>query len=290
MASTSTVAVITRTKDRPVFLKRAIESVAGQTFTSYVHVIVNDGGDKKAVEAALAELSDAVKSNIKLFHRDEASNAPDTIFNESIDRVDSKYFAIHDDDDSWHEDFLQYTVERLESEPSAGAAVVRCDKVVEQQNGDSIQKIKTVPWMPDVRAINLYRQCVDNQFTPIATLFRRSAYQAVGKFDDTLPVIGDWEFGLRLLTKYDAEYIDPGFVLAFYHHRSLSDNSFAAHSHRYHANKVMNKYLREELAEGRLGVGYIMSKERYQQSYISRLTHKVMPKFVAARLKKRAEN
>jgi GT2 family glycosyltransferase len=263
--------------------------VAGQTFTDYVHVIVNDGGDQKAVKAVIAEFGDTVKDNIKVFHRPEASNAPDTIFNESIDRVDSKYFAIHDDDDTWHKDFLKHTVERLESEPSAGAAVVRCDKVVEQQNGDAIQTIKTVPWMPDVRAINLYRQCVDNQFTPVATLFRRSAYQEVGKFDDTLPVIGDWEFGLRLLMKHDAEYIDPGFALAYYHHRSRSDNSFAAHSHRYHANKVMNKYLREELAEGRLGVGYIMSKERYQQNYISRLTHKAMPSFIASRLKKRAE-
>ena len=41
------VAVITRTKDRPIFLKRALLSVSSQTFSDYIHVVVNDGGTKR---------------------------------------------------------------------------------------------------------------------------------------------------------------------------------------------------------------------------------------------------
>ena len=61
--------------------------------------------------------------------------------------------------------------------------------------------------MPDLKAISLYRQCIDNQLTPIATLFRRSAYEAVDKFDDSLPIVGDREFGIRLLKKFVVGYI-----------------------------------------------------------------------------------
>ena len=44
------VAVITRTKDRSEFLKRAINSVLSQTFEDWLHVIVNDGGNSKTVD------------------------------------------------------------------------------------------------------------------------------------------------------------------------------------------------------------------------------------------------
>lgn len=284
------VAVITRTKDRPIFLRRAIQSVANQVYQDYVHVIINDGGDKKEVEGIVAELGETSHQNIQVFHRDKASDAPDTIFNESIDRIDSPYFALHDDDDTWHPDFLQTTVQHLDEHKLLGAVVVRSDKIIESVQDNTITAKKRNHWMPDLKVVNLYRQCIDNQLTPIATLFRRSAYEAVGKFDSSLPVVGDWEFGVRLLQKYDVDFIDPGFALANYHHRTQADNSFAAHNHRYYTNQVMNKYLRAELAEGRLGVGYIMNQLRYNQSFIASLFKRLLPTGIVSRIKKRVAN
>lgn len=283
------VAVITRTKDRAIFLKRALQSVANQTYQDYTHVIVNDGGDKQTIETLLDELSENQRSKTILFHRPISSGAPDTIFNESIDRVDSKYFAIHDDDDSWHESFLERTVSHLEANDDLGAAVVPANKVLEAVEGGYVQQKKTTQWMPDLKAISLYRQCIDNQFTPIATLFRRSAYESVGRFDDTLPVVGDWEFGVRLLTYFDAEIIESSHALAYYHHRTSSDNSFTQHSHRYYTNKVINRYLRKELVEGKLGVGYIMGQLKYNQANIYAQIKSILPNFVVRQIKKRRQ-
>lgn len=288
------VVVVTRTKDRSVFLKRAIESVKGQTFTDYTHVIINDGGDKNAVGEVVSSFNEAIQGKIELFHRSESSNAPDTILNESIDRIDSEYFAIHDDDDTWHSQFLERTVEYLDEQKDAAAVVVRTDKVVESLQGGLIKEKKRSQWMPNVRVVNLYRQCIDNQLTPIATLFRRDAYVQVGKFDDSLPVVGDWEFGVRLLSKYDAGFINPGYALANYHHRpkigSSQDAISSDDKHRHYTNKVMNKYLREELANGELGVGYIMSKIKYEQSFLSQVAKRLMPEFMAKKLKRRAQD
>ena len=290
------VAVITRTKDRGIFLERAIDSVASQTWTNYVHVIVNDGGSEVEVQAIVDTFESSIKEKIQLFHRASSSNAPDTIFNESIDRVDSEYFVIHDDDDSWHPDFLSTTVKYLDAHEQLGAVVVRTDKIIEEQRLDSIKELRRTSWMPDIKVINLYRQCIDNQFTPISTLFRREAYEAVGKFDATLPVVGDWEFGVRLLKQYDADFINPGYALAYYHHRKYKQNStgnssFAGNDkHRYYTNLVMNRNLRQELESGQFGVGYIMSQLKYNQTALSLLVSKFLPKSIVERLKKRTGN
>lgn len=288
------VAVITRTKDRPTFLERAIASVNAQTYRDYIHVIVNDGGNKEAVERIVTQSKN--KDKIQLFHRDSASGAPDTILNESIDRIDSEYFSIHDDDDTWHSEFLSQTVTKLDEKPALGAVVVRANKIVEEVSGQTIKQLKSSQWMDDLRVVNLYRQCIDNQFTPIATLFRRSAYQDVGKFDSTLPVVGDWEFGVRLLQKYDVDFIDPGYALANYHHRAHvagaeGNTSFSGNDlHRYYTNLIMNRYLRQEIAEGRLGVGYIMNQLKYNQSNTATILRRFLPSGVVSRLKKKVSN
>ena len=272
------VAVITRTKDRSLFLARAIESVKSQTYKDYVHVIVNDGGDKGEVERVIETLDTKIKSRIKLFHRPCASNAPDTIFNESIDRVDSDYIVIHDDDDTWHEDFLAKTVEHLNANEDLAGVVVRTDKIIEKDEGVAIKTLGRQPWMPDMQIISLYRQYIDNQLTPISFLFRRDAYQSVGKFDANLPIVGDWEFGIRLLQRYDVDFLDPGFALANYHHRKTTkDNSFAKHSHRKYVTKVANAYLRKDLESGHLGVGYMISDLKYRQDSAHSLIKRVVP-------------
>lgn len=278
------VAVITRTKDRPLFLARAIQSVANQTYQDYVHVVVNDGGSKEEVESVVNEFDDPVQSRIKLYHRDEASGAPDTIFNESIDRVESEYVAIHDDDDTWHPEYLARTVEVLET--GAEGVKVRMDNVYEAIGEGEIKTKKSSPYMPDLQAISLYVQLVENLLTAGGFIYSRKAYKAVGKYDDSLPVAGDWEFGIRFLVKYEVEYLDPGFALANYHRRTnVSDDSYSTHSHRVNITKVLNKYLREDLESGKLGIGYMMNKLRYDRDERNATLKRIIPKSIIKRFK-----
>lgn len=281
------VAVITRTKDRPAFLKRAVMSVANQTYTDYEHIIVNDGGDKAAVEAAIDLCPIDKKSKIKVFHREKSSGAPDTIFNESVRYSGSEYVTIHDDDDSWHPEFLERTVSLMES--GAKGVVVRTDKITETYENSKIKIKKATQYQSDIKVISIYRQFVDNQLTPISFIYRRDVFDELDGYDDSLPVVGDWEFGIRFLLKYDVEYLDPGFALAQYHHRikKQADNSFSGHDHRYYFNLVANRYLRNELQQGILGPGYIISQIRYEQSFLAKTLSRLLPGKLAAKLKSR---
>lgn len=289
------VAVITRTRDRAKLLERAIQSVHSQTYEDFIHVVINDAGDKSSVEASLNKYADIIKDRVKLIHNKESAGI-EAASNKAIHSVDSKYIVIHDDDDTWHPEFLERTIEKLETSGAKGV-VVRTDKIIEdlQQDG-SVKYKKTQQWMPHVKAINLYRQCTENQMTPISFIYAREAFDAIGDYDEQLAVCGDWDFGIRFIQKYDVEYLDPGFALANYHHRrfkegALGNTSFAGNDKaRYYTNYLMNKYLRLELAEGRLGVGYIMSKQRYNENKIAQMLGRILPGGVVRKLKRQVGN
>jgi len=289
------VAVIVRTKDRPIFLKRALDDLCEQTYKDFICVVYNDAGDADAVVKVMETLSEEQKKHTKVINND-ISRGMEAASNAAIASVDTEYVAIHDDDDTWHPEFLERTIHHLEETRAAGV-VVHTDKIIEELvSADIIEKSRS-QWMPDIKVINLYRQCIDNQMTPITFIYKRSVYDELGGYDETLPVLGDWDFGIRFLQKHDVEYLDPGFALANYHHRkyvkgSMANNSFGdgIEKHRYWSNKLMNKYLREELATGQLGVGYIMSKLRYDQHEKAELVRRVLPRFISERLKKRVQN
>lgn len=295
MVKIPTVAVITRTKDRPQLLERAIKSVHNQTIDDFIHIIINDAGDPAAVDTLIEKHKDLIAGRVKVIHNQE-SHGMEAASNKAIKSVDSRYIAIHDDDDTWHPEFLERTVTCLEDSRLMGV-VVRTDKVIEKINSDGTAEfLKKEQWLPEVKAVNLYRQCITNQMTPITFIYRRSVFNEVGYYDENLPVLGDWDFGIRFLQKYDVEYLDPGFALANYHHRkfvagSTSNSSFGdgTEKHRYWSNRLMNKYLRQELAERRLGVGYIMSKLRYEESNMAEMAKRILPGFAAKILKKRAQ-
>lgn len=292
------VIVVTRTKDRPIFLKRAIKSVHSQSYTDFAHVIINDGGVKgKVDDVVAAELDQVSRKKVHVIHND-TSEGMEAATNKAIRSLKSEYVSIHDDDDSWHADFLKSTVQALDEMDKAMGVVVRADKVIEElspQDG-AIRTLNVKPWMPQVSVINLYRQCIDNQMTPITFVYRRSALDEIGYYDESLPVCGDWDFGIRFLQKYHVEFIDPGYALAYYHHRKFrpgveGNTSYTGNEKaRYYTNVLANKYLRKELADGRLGVGYIMSKLRYEDDRMSMFASRLLPGRITKILKKKVSN
>lgn len=263
------VAVITRTKDRPLFLARAIISVQAQTMTDFIQIIVNDAGNRSAVEKVLKEHEKIIRSPIKVIHN-KVSNGMEAATNKAINSVDSKYIAIHDDDDSWHPDFLLETTKHLESTGSMGV-VAAADRILETIKDGKIHIIKKERWLPGVSEINLYKQCLDQYAITIAFVYQRSALETVGLYDESLPVAADWDFAIRFLLEYDIDFLEHEPALANYHHRpdikGKNGNSvFASRDlHEYYYNVLRNKYLRHDIKKGRIGIGYIMNSLKYQR-------------------------
>jgi glycosyltransferase involved in cell wall biosynthesis len=282
MSKTPLLGIITRTKDRPLFLARVLRSVNTQTAKNFVHVIVNDAGDKNEVNNAVSRYSgndyETKIINVRTNGRIEVAT------NAGIEAAGTKYIAVLDDDDTWHPELAERVIKHLEETDSKGV-VVRTNKIVESlsSDGKSIKTLRTTEWMPEMRAVNLYRQFVDNQMTPVSFVYAKESYDKVGKYDENLEVMGDWDFGIRFLKQFDVDFLNPGYALANYHHRKFKagaqgNTSYSGNDKKVHyANYLMNKFLREDLAEGKIGVGYIMSKTKYDQNFTVRMISKLLP-------------
>ena len=111
------IAVITRTKNRPLLLPRAAESVLSQKIDNLVWVVVNDGGSKLEVETVIRDFRSRSDNEAVAIHN-EISVGMEAATNIGITSCDSDYIIIHDDDDSWEPGFLSNCLQFLQDQDS----------------------------------------------------------------------------------------------------------------------------------------------------------------------------
>lgn len=327
---TGRVAVIMRTKDRPLLLDRALRTVMQQTHHDLHLVIVNDGGQPEPVEEVLARRSAACRGRASVVHN-PTSGGMEAAANIGVANSDEPFLALLDDDDTWHPRFLEATTSALHATGVMGV-VTKTMICIERVNlGD----IRTLGWMhfgrrdaswttptriatchstrsesnagcptgtaleepnsgtdhanPDDPAPpftaplpnSLFRMLSGNLFTTNSFLYRREALSTIGPYDETLPVLGDWDFNIRFLRHYDVHVVDE--PLAFYHHR-VPDTPTMANTvtspdliHDRVRSGLLNRYLRQDLQAGKLGIGYLANAlhadKEYQSLAIELLLH-----------------
>ena len=251
-----TVAVLVRTKDRPRFLRRALANIAEQTFTDYTVCVINDGGDESATRAILqasplAHLLEGDAPRLKLLttsggNMEAASNA-------GLAATDSEFVAIHDDDDLWAPEFLERTVGALR----ASEALICSTRVVERYERETPEGEFEVyeerifhDGLPGFGLQFLYRT---NRAVPIGILYRRRLHELVGFYDESLPVVGDWEFNLRAAAVTEVLLVDE--PLAYWSLRPEADGAEAnsvqrqAEHARFDAS-VRARAIRDDLQSG----------------------------------------
>lgn len=251
-----TVAVLVRTKDRPRFLRRALANIAEQTFTDYTVCVINDGGDESATRAILqasplAHLLEGDAPRLMLLttgggNMEAASNA-------GLAATDSEFVAIHDDDDLWAPEFLERTVGALR----ASEALICSTRVVERYERETPEGKFEVyeerifhDGLPGFGLQFLYRT---NRTVPIGILYRRRLHELVGFYDESLPVVGDWEFNLRAAAVTEVLLVDE--PLAYWSLRPEADGAEAnsvqrqAEHARFDAS-VRARAIRDDLQSG----------------------------------------
>ena len=203
--SSPTVAILVRTKDRPRFLSRTLENIAQQTFTDYTVCVINDGGDEQATRAVI-EASPLGSGRVQLLTT--AGDNMEAASNAGLAATTSEFVAIHDDDDLWEPEFLERTVAALE-ENGALMCTTRVVERYERENADGEFEVYEErifhDGLPGMGLQFLFRT---NRAVPIGILYRRSLHELVGFYDESLPVVGDWEFYMRAASVADILLVD----------------------------------------------------------------------------------
>ena len=270
------VCVITRTLNRPLLLTRAVESVLGQTCRNWRHIIVNDGGDAVALEKMLAPYAARYEGRLTVVNNPK-SLGMQAATNAGLKVADGTYVAIHDDDDSWHPEFLAAAVDFLEkqgeSSPYQGV-VTQTVKVWEEIDArGEVVEVGREPYLP-LKEVTLFRIGYENPFAPIAFVYRRKVHETIGLFDERFDVAGDMDFNVRFLLHWEIGVIDR--PLAYYHWRRNARNGMGnsvmwADIHALRFNEFLNHYLREQARKSPDGIGLALNVGRHAVTASTRL-------------------
>jgi len=260
------VAVILRTKDRPLFLERALKDIFSQTYQNFEVIIVNDSGDINILELVIKDFMNSGK--IRVVNNKECEGFAKSS-NIGINNSKSDFIVIHDDDDTWDVRFLEKTVSvlnkpNINNEYPMGVAthIIKIIEGLNEENSD-IKEISREEYNMTIQYVNLFYMLGQNQFAPISFLYRRDVLKIVGYYNEELPTMDDWDFNQRFLLYYDILLIKE--PLAYYHVRLSEDpkyaNSVTVNKQKMKNlnNFIKNKYLREDIKNEKLGIGYLMN-------------------------------
>lgn len=183
------VSIIIRTFDRPALLRRAIESVAQQTYANVEIVVVNNGGAdvSEIVREASGGLPFVYEVMPERQHISAASNV-------GARAATGAYIGYLDDDDLIYADHCARAVEALEQSRS-DIVFTTCLAEYAEMTGDEKRVLGYQVYLD--REFNLDDIYVSN-LSPIHSIVHtRELFERFGYFDETLPVTDDWEFWLR---------------------------------------------------------------------------------------------
>ncbi|WP_175985912.1 glycosyltransferase family 2 protein [Microbacterium tenebrionis] len=217
---TPRVSIVMRTKDRSVFLERALRSVAQQTLSDWELIIVNDGGLPRAVRDVVRAVKVPDHARVHIIDNDSPAGRWPAA-NAGVRAATGEFLILHDDDDSWSPRFLERAVGYLETQPDRHGVVSRIEIVWERREGEAIVEERRERFLPGSVAPLLMDQQRFNHFVPIAFLYRRSLHDVIGLYDESIPVVGDWVFNTRVLELGPLEYLSDE-PLVFWHQRPTS--------------------------------------------------------------------
>jgi glycosyltransferase involved in cell wall biosynthesis len=248
VSTTPRVDIIMRTKNRPQFLARALDDILAQEYPHWHLIIVNDGGDP--VQAHVAQRP-GLDGRVTLLDLPESLGRGGAVM-PGIEAGHAPYIAIHDDDDTWHPQFLTRTIQHLRSTDDV-AVSVRTQIIWESPALQETGRELFHPFMQEPTYFDLLRF---NHVVPISLLYRRTVHDVIA-INSELRSVFDWDVNLQLWRLGSVGFLD-GEPLAYWHQRRSADgdaaNSVIAEpdSHYLHDRRVREKALRRVTHDGDL--------------------------------------
>jgi len=269
------VRIVMRTHDRPTLLARALDDLLAQSYRGWDLIVLNHRGDRAALDAVLQDRAQGFPHHWAVVDTDHPIGR-DAIIGLGLDDSNAEYIAIHDDDDTWAADFLRSTVAWLDQHPDQVAVAVPTDIVKERIDEDGIVVLDQQSIRPPFGRISLFDLILAAHIPPIGLLYRRAAIEAIGGFDDSLSVLGDWDVMLRLAGSGPIGYLE-GETLAFWRQRPLSEGALAnsvigdLDLHRQTDRELRDRALREYVE--RNGIGGLLFVARYVDEQFAASRH-----------------
>ncbi len=210
------VSVIIPTFERPESLQRAVQSVLTQTMADLEVIVVNDGGGP--LESQVAALTaDPRVTYVRTGHNGRVAAAR----NAGLRLARGRFVAYLDDDDVFFPEHLTTLVAAL-GEGGARLAYSDAVRISQRKEGPGWAEVsRDVPYSRDHDAEQLL---LTNYIPTLCILHERACLEEVGMFDETIPVLEDWDLWIRLSRSCAFRHV-PVVTCAF--HRDVDGSSLS---------------------------------------------------------------
>lgn len=233
------VSAIIPTYNRARYLRESLSSVLGQTHPPD-QVIVVDDGSKDNTREVVAEFGSRVDYIWK------PNGGKSTALNLGLRQATGDLIWIFDDDDIAEPDFLYRMMRALEENPGCGFAYGDYDCFTTDEGG---VKRQIAGALPTVNPDNLFVQVLLGGFTSTErrfiyqqhSLVRKSCYDKVGAFDETLVRSQDFEMLVRLAQRFRAVKVHG---VAF--HLRLHGGARGSGASQVAADRVVEAWLKND--------------------------------------------
>jgi glycosyltransferase involved in cell wall biosynthesis len=251
------VSIVTRTRRRPAFLRRALQSVAAQATggnLSLEWIVVNDDVTNADVEAAVADARQIGLSVRLVDTMTEAGAGRATAANVGVRASSGWAYLLHDDDDTLSPHAVRRLSERLERSPWCTACACGVTELSESEKNGRMEEVERSVMFERALPLSLQESAYRNPLPPIGLLVRRSSFDEINGYDEGLPVLEDWDFLLKLnfLGEVDC-FTDQ---LAYHHVREAvgDDANSGPELHLRWGVILRNRMLRNDISAGRVGL------------------------------------
>lgn len=174
----------------PNLLRRALDSILGQTFKDFELILIDDAS-KDGSEKVCREYADK-DSRIRFFRMDKNSGGlPAKRYNDGMSLAKSDLFMFMFDDDMWFPNAIQDMFSEISASPDLGMAY-GLSEFVNSKTG-VVSKNFGEPW-------DYHRLCRGNFLCNFSVIVRRSVIDKVGGYDEdpVLRRLCDWDLWVRI--------------------------------------------------------------------------------------------
>lgn len=185
-----TISVIVRTVNRPQMLYRTLTSLSNQTFHQFEVVLVNDNGPD------LSNIVEKFEGLLNITYLPQSASVGRTqAINLGLEKSKGKWLSFLDDDDIFYPWHLATFADAINSQEEATFFYSDYNQAIFSNADDEDPLIirGMIPWDFDRNALMI------RNYVPINTwLMNRALSTKVGPFDQTMDLMEDYEYLLRL--------------------------------------------------------------------------------------------
>lgn len=203
-------------------LRECLETVDQQTQQPLEVIVINDGGQRKEALDALT-----TRAPLKVLHQENRGKS--AAVNAALERAQGEFIWIVDDDDLVLPNALETLTRLLQKAPEAGFAVGRHKRFRDTTDGERV--VFDTGYWPQTSPDGFLIATLEDYFAHMpGMLVRRSAYDEVGAFSESLPRSIDYDMTLRLAQRFRPEMTDDVLFLQRQHlgQRGMEQDRFDA--------------------------------------------------------------